>query len=100
MIRLLELLAVPPVLAAGYLLLLTAASRRASVPRTARGRTRFDVVVPAHDEERGIARTVQSLLATDYAPELRRVLVIADDCADSTAPGAAAAVARVVRRAA
>ena len=98
MIRLLELLAVPLVLAAGYLLLLTAASRRASVPRTARGRTRFDVVVPAHDEERGIPRTVQSLLATDYAPELRRVLVVADNCADSTAARAAAAGARVLVR--
>ncbi|HWE25798.1 MAG TPA: glycosyltransferase family 2 protein [Myxococcales bacterium] len=98
MIRiLLELLAVPPLAAAGYLLLLTLFSRRAPAAR-GRGRTRFDVVIPAHDEERGIARTVRSILETDYAADLRRVLVVADNCSDSTAAHAAAAGARVLVR--
>ena len=98
MIRLLALLAVPPLMAAGYLLLLTLASRRVPLRRGALARTRFDIIVPAHDEERGIARTVQSLLATGYAPELRRVIVVAHNCTDSTAERAAAAGAKVLVR--
>jgi 1,2-diacylglycerol 3-beta-glucosyltransferase len=94
----LALLAVPPLVASGYLLLLTAASRR-TAPRSARRpRTRFDVVVPAHDEEQGIARTVRSLLAMEYPSELRRVIVLADNCTDETGARAAATGARVLVR--
>jgi cellulose synthase/poly-beta-1,6-N-acetylglucosamine synthase-like glycosyltransferase len=45
----------------------------------------MDVVVPAHDEEGGIARTVRSLLAVDYPRAAFRVVVVADNCSDRTA---------------
>ena len=60
--------------------------------------TRFDVIVPAHDEEGGIAATVESLLATDYPRELRQVVVVADNCTDATAARAEEAGALVLVR--
>jgi cellulose synthase/poly-beta-1,6-N-acetylglucosamine synthase-like glycosyltransferase len=48
-------------------------------------RTRFNVLVPAHDEELLIRRVVGSLLAVDYPPDLYQVHVIADNCTDRTA---------------
>ncbi len=94
----------------GYLLFLTAAavavwlSRPAmrlgtngqAVPATAEAgrqpaaghwpapRTRFAVLVPAHDEELLIRRVLGSLLAIDYPPELYTVHVVADNCTDGT----------------
>lgn len=59
---------------------------------------RFDIIVPAHDEEAGIAATVRSLLATDYPPTLRRVVVVADNCTDGTVREASAAGATVLER--
>ena len=59
---------------------------------------RFEVVVPAHDEARGIAATVASLLAVDYPRALRRVVVVADNCTDDTSARARAAGARVLLR--
>ncbi|MCM8731663.1 glycosyltransferase family 2 protein [Hephaestia sp. GCM10023244] len=54
------------------------------------------VLVPAHDEAAGIARTIfrirQQLRATD------RVIVIADNCTDDTAARAAGAGAAVIER--
>ena len=60
--------------------------------------TRFTVVVPAHDEEAGIADTVRSLLACDYPAALREVLVVADNCSDATAVRAREAGATVLER--
>ena len=54
----LTLLAAPVLLCCGYLLLLTLLSRRSAAPPAPGARLRFDVVVPAHDEEAGIAETV------------------------------------------
>jgi cellulose synthase/poly-beta-1,6-N-acetylglucosamine synthase-like glycosyltransferase len=54
---------------------------------------RLAVVVPAHDEEAMIARTVASLRAADGGAE---VFVVAHNCADATARIAAEAGARVV----
>lgn len=56
------------------------------------------VVVPAYNEEAGIAVTVRSLLQTNYPPHLRRVLVLADNCQDATAQRAEAAGAQVWKR--
>jgi cellulose synthase/poly-beta-1,6-N-acetylglucosamine synthase-like glycosyltransferase len=94
----LALAGIPLLTALAYLSLLTVASFR---PRSApRGgpRLRFDLVVPAHDEEQGIARTVASLLAIDYPRDRVRVLVVADNCTDATAERAAAAGATVLVR--
>jgi len=94
----LAIFALPALLACGYLLLLAAASRRRAAPPAAPPSLRFDIVVPAHDEESGIARTVHSLLSQDYPAELRRVLVVADNCRDATEPRAIAAGATVLVR--
>ena len=94
----LSVLAVPAIIAALYLLsftLLSAAPR--SMPRSRR-ETRFDVIIPAHDEASGIARTVRSLLRLDWPADRFRVLVIADNCTDETAAIARAAGAEVLER--
>lgn len=88
-------LAVPVLAATGYLCLLALMSRRVPVPSPVEPRFRFDVVVPAHDEEAGIAATVASLLGLDYPKDLFRVIVVADNCSDQTAARAAAAGAVV-----
>lgn len=57
---------------------------------------RVAVLVPAHDEARGIAATLATI-----APQLRagdRLLVVADNCTDATAEVARAAGAEVVER--
>ena len=46
---------------------------------------RFLVLIPAHNEEVGIASTLESLRNLDYPSERYRVLVIADRCVDGTA---------------
>ncbi|HEY2749629.1 MAG TPA: glycosyltransferase family 2 protein, partial [Polyangia bacterium] len=57
---------------------------------------RVAVLVPAHDEERGIAATLATI-----APQLRdgdRLVVVADNCGDATAERARAAGADVFER--
>lgn len=56
------------------------------------------VLVPAHDEEQGIAQTLASLAAQDYPGECFEVVVVADNCVDRTAAVAAAAGATVYER--
>jgi cellulose synthase/poly-beta-1,6-N-acetylglucosamine synthase-like glycosyltransferase len=63
-----------------------------------RSTPRVVVLVPAHDEEAGIARTVKSLLDADYAPGEVRVVVIADNCTDGTALQARQVGATVLER--
>lgn len=91
-------LSAPLLLAAAYLFALALLARRKAAVSTQPTSWCFDLVVPAHDEEAGIARTVRSLLEVDYPRELRRVLVVADNCQDQTASKAAAAGARVLVR--
>jgi cellulose synthase/poly-beta-1,6-N-acetylglucosamine synthase-like glycosyltransferase len=59
---------------------------------------RLAVLVPAHDEELLIARTVASLLAAEYPSARRTVVVIADNCTDATAARAREAGAVVWER--
>ncbi|MDY3557931.1 glycosyltransferase [Gemmata sp. JC673] len=77
---------VPATLAClGYLVPALAGLRRRSfVPRRRPTRT-FTVLVPAHNEEDTLPRTLRSLAALQYPPELVRVLVVADNCTDQTA---------------
>jgi len=95
----LVLLSVPVLLWTGYLAGLALLSSANRPPREVSGpKTRFEVVVPAHDEELGIATTVQNLLGVDYPAERRRVVVVADNCSDGTAASATAAGATVLER--
>ena len=45
---------------------------------------RFAVIVPAHNEEAVIEKTVVNLLDIDYSSDLFQVFVIADNCTDKT----------------
>lgn len=54
------------------------------------------VLIPAHNEERRVRRTIRSVLKS--GEEHLRVLVIADNCSDSTAQTARTAGAEVVER--
>jgi 1,2-diacylglycerol 3-beta-glucosyltransferase len=97
---LLALAALPVVAASLYLAMLAVFARqsRAAVSSDGRSLLRFDIVVPAHNEEHEIAQTVASLKALDYAVDRVRVIVVADNCTDRTAEVAAAAGARVLVR--
>jgi 1,2-diacylglycerol 3-beta-glucosyltransferase len=88
----------PLLAAAGYLGFLALMSRRTAPPPAGPPRVKFDVVVPSHDEEAGIGRTVRDLLALKWPRELFRVLVVADNCSDQTADRAREAGATVLVR--
>jgi cellulose synthase/poly-beta-1,6-N-acetylglucosamine synthase-like glycosyltransferase len=60
--------------------------------------SKFLIVIPAHDEESGVATTVRSCRDATYPSLFFDVLVIADNCTDSTAALAREAGARVVER--
>lgn len=87
-------------LPAGFLVaMLGAAAARLRRPApSASRRTRFTVLVPAHDEEPVVAGTVRALLGQDYPEDRRRVVVVADNCTDATADCARAAGADVLER--
>ena len=44
----------------------------------------ISIVVPAYNEERAIRRTIESLLALEYPPDRRQILVISDASTDRT----------------
>lgn len=95
---LLGIAAVPVWIAAAYLLLLTVFSGKPRpLPRVA-PRLRFTILIPAHNEEAGVLRTVRSALAVHWPASLRRVLVIADNCTDATAERARQGGAEVLER--
>jgi cellulose synthase/poly-beta-1,6-N-acetylglucosamine synthase-like glycosyltransferase len=94
----LSLVALPAVGATGYLVLFTLLARRRPPPPAAPRPARIGVVVPAHDEEAGVAETVKSLLAVEYPRSSFRVIVVADNCRDRTAAVAEAAGAEVLVR--
>ena len=66
-------------------------------PRPDARQPRVALVVPAHDEQAGIAATVTDLRA-QLDPETR-LIVVADNCSDGTAAVARAAGATVIERA-
>lgn len=57
---------------------------RPSMTYSGGSQARFLVLIPAHNEEAGIASTLESLRDLNYASERFRVLVIADRCTDGT----------------
>lgn len=56
------------------------------------------VLIPAHNEEKGIVRTIEGILACDYPANRFEVFVIADNCDDRTAEYARIAGAQVFER--
>jgi cellulose synthase/poly-beta-1,6-N-acetylglucosamine synthase-like glycosyltransferase len=93
------LAAVPFAAASGYLFALAVGSRRpTSFVKPTGDLPRFDLFVPAHNEEAGIAATVKSLREVDYPADRYRVVVIADNCSDQTAARAREAGAHVLER--
>jgi len=81
-----------------YLATLALLSARPSSTLPAPPALRFDVVVPAYNEAAGIVRTVENLLAQAWPKALFRVIVVADNCTDSTAALAQQAGALVWER--
>ncbi|HEV3462308.1 MAG TPA: glycosyltransferase family 2 protein [Candidatus Dormibacteraeota bacterium] len=83
-----------------YLLLLVIASpfHRARPAGTLTPISRLLVLIPAHNEEASIGVCVRSLLGQTYPSSLRRVVVIADNCADATAAVALEAGATIMVR--
>jgi 1,2-diacylglycerol 3-beta-glucosyltransferase len=92
------LLGVPALAACLYLLVLTLLSAALPVPAPSSRKLRFDVIVPAHNEETVIAAVVGSLKRMDWPADLYRVIVVADNCTDTTAQIASAAGAHVMQR--
>ncbi len=58
----------------------------------------FAVVIPAHDEEYTITKTLQSAFALKYPQKKFTVIVVADNCTDKTASVAQAMGAKVYER--
>jgi cellulose synthase/poly-beta-1,6-N-acetylglucosamine synthase-like glycosyltransferase len=98
LVLVLWVLAVPAVAACGYLLLLTLLSAAAPLPPASSRKLRFDIIVPAHNEESVIAQVVRSAKSVDWPSDLFRVVVVADNCTDETAAVASAAGASVMKR--
>jgi len=48
-------------------------------------RTRFAIIIPAHNEELLIERLLKSIRGLDYSNELFSAIVVADNCTDNTA---------------
>lgn len=57
---------------------------------------RIAIIIPAHDEEAGIAATIADIRAS--APAGTRLIVVADNCSDKTGRAACAAGAEVIDR--
>jgi hypothetical protein len=67
-----------------------------AAPPASTARPRGVVMIPAHDEERGISGTVAAL--RPLLGPADRLLVVADNCGDATASAARAAGAEVIER--
>jgi cellulose synthase/poly-beta-1,6-N-acetylglucosamine synthase-like glycosyltransferase len=92
------LLALPAAGACLYLLALTALSAPLAVPAVSTRKLKFEIIVPAHNEETVLAHVIRSLLRIDWPAQQFRVVVVADNCTDATAAIAASAGAHVLAR--
>ena len=77
--------AVPAIAACTYLLGLTLLSSAVPLPPPSRRELRFDIVIPAHNEESVIAHVIGSAQRMDWPADRYRVVVVADNCTDATA---------------
>jgi cellulose synthase/poly-beta-1,6-N-acetylglucosamine synthase-like glycosyltransferase len=104
MTLLIAALGIPVAGSALYLLTLAVASAfyrpHPDPPPKGVGKTgsRLVVLVPAHNEEELVGRTVNSLNRQTYPRALYRIVVVADNCTDRTAAVARAAGAEVLVR--
>ena len=74
----------------------SAPSASPALPLTPSSSSRLAVLIPAHNEEVGIVRTIESI--RPQLNESDRLLVIADNCTDATAQVARVAGAEVLER--
>lgn len=81
-----------------FFLLGIALIRQNAVNRPPEGKSRFAVVIPAHNEKRVIQGSLRSILGCDYPGELFDIYVIADNCTDQTADLARETGAMVLER--
>src|SRR6266545_2726631 len=72
--------------------------RTPKTPQPGDGKTKFLILVLAHNEQTVIADTVRCILGLDYAPERRWLVVVADDCTDATEAEALSAGALVLTK--
>lgn len=63
-----------------------------------RPKTRFLIVIPAHNEERLILETIARTLNVRYPKELFDIVVVADNCTDKTAEIVESGLVKVLRR--
>jgi cellulose synthase/poly-beta-1,6-N-acetylglucosamine synthase-like glycosyltransferase len=92
------IVALPAAAACLYLLGLTVLSAALPKPAPSSRKLRFDIIVPAHNEEHVLANVIRSLQALDWPADQFRVVVVADNCTDATAAIAASAGAHVMQR--
>lgn len=92
------MLALPATAVSLYLLWLTLLSAAPAAALRSSRRLRFDIIVPAHNEALEIESVVANLRQLDWPADAFRVLVVADNCTDSTASRARAAGAEVLER--
>lgn len=95
---LLILATLPGTLELVFLTLSGALPRRLGLGTSEQRPLRLCVVVPAHNEETGIGDCVASLYGCDAGIHSVSVVVVADNCSDSTAERARYAGARVLER--
>jgi cellulose synthase/poly-beta-1,6-N-acetylglucosamine synthase-like glycosyltransferase len=70
--------------------------RRSAVPKEVAERAQVAILVPAHNESRGLLPTIEDIKSQMRAGD--RLLVVADNCTDDTASVAAAMGVEVVER--
>ena len=90
--------AVPAVASCVYLALLTLLSGGLPLPARSQRQLRFDVIIPAHNEESVIAHVIGSVRRVDWPADRFRVVVVADNCTDATAAVASDAGAEILER--
>lgn len=101
MVQLVEILFLLPLgILILHLFVITLLAFGAKVPRPITGprKRRFAVVVPAHNEEKVLGRTLASMDAIEYPREFYDVVVVADNCSDATVQVASRSGAIVLER--
>ena len=79
------LIVIAPLLLYQFLLSLLALNAKIQTTFGTEKNRRFAIVIPAHNEEKIISKTIYSLSALIYPKKLYDVFVIADNCDDNTA---------------